>query len=135
MSQDTQTEMQMDIANLYREDTYTDRKLGVIRCMTPVSGDGSRDASRTILYLGRRNHDQMARCRLTLKSRGSLAKRWRLLRFMPSRQSNAPCNKFRRCVGSRPSQLVVAREIFLDSKTGRRAAAAARYNCLKSRLF
>jgi hypothetical protein len=51
MSQES-AEAQMDLASLYREDTYTDRKLGVIRCMTPVTGDGSVDTSRTVLYLG-----------------------------------------------------------------------------------
>ena len=45
-------EMQMDVANLYREDTYTDRKLGVIRCMTPVTPMGEMDATRPVLYLG-----------------------------------------------------------------------------------
>lgn len=52
MSQDSQADSQMDVANLYREDTYTDRKLGVIRCMTPVNGEGGVDASRPVLYLG-----------------------------------------------------------------------------------
>ncbi len=45
-------EMQMDIANLYREDTYTDRKFGMIRCMTPVTATGETDPSRSVLYLG-----------------------------------------------------------------------------------
>jgi len=45
-------EIQMDIASLYREETYTDRKLGVIRCMTPVTGTGETDISRAVLYLG-----------------------------------------------------------------------------------
>lgn len=52
MSQDSPAETQMDVANLYREDTYTDRKLGVIRCMTPVNGEGELDTSRPVLYLG-----------------------------------------------------------------------------------
>lgn len=52
MSQESPAESQMDVANLYREDTYTDRKLGVIRCMTPVNGEGGVDASRPVLYLG-----------------------------------------------------------------------------------
>ncbi len=52
MSQDSPAESQMDVANLYREDTYTDRKLGVIRCMTPVNGEGGVDASRPVLYVG-----------------------------------------------------------------------------------
>lgn len=52
MSQDSQPEMQMDVANMYREDTYTDRKLGVIRCMTPVNGEGAVDTSRAVLFVG-----------------------------------------------------------------------------------
>jgi hypothetical protein len=52
MSQEIPAESQMDIATLYREDTYTDRKLGVIRCMTPVTGTGETDATRPVLYLG-----------------------------------------------------------------------------------
>ncbi len=52
MSQESAAESQMDLANLYREDTYTDRKLGVIRCMTPVTSEGLVDASRAVQYLG-----------------------------------------------------------------------------------
>ena len=52
MSQEPQAESQMDLANLYREDTYTDRKLGVIRCMTPVTSEGLVDSSRAVQYLG-----------------------------------------------------------------------------------
>lgn len=51
MAQST-ADMQMDIASLYREDTYTDRKLGVIRCMTPVTATGETDATRPVLYMG-----------------------------------------------------------------------------------
>ncbi|HVY24635.1 MAG TPA: hypothetical protein VG962_14905 [Steroidobacteraceae bacterium] len=51
MSQ-TAAEMQMDVANLYREETYTDRKLGVIRCMTPVTATGETDTARPVLFLG-----------------------------------------------------------------------------------
>lgn len=52
MSQNTQADMEMDITALYREDTYTDRKLGVIRCMTPVTAAGIQDAARAVLYVG-----------------------------------------------------------------------------------
>ncbi len=45
-------DMQMDAANLYREDSYTDRKLGVIRCMTPVTPNGEADTARPVIYLG-----------------------------------------------------------------------------------
>ena len=42
----------MDAANVYREDVYTDRKIGTIRCLTPVKSDGSPDARRTAIYVG-----------------------------------------------------------------------------------
>jgi hypothetical protein len=42
----------MDPATLYREDVFTDRRVGVIRRLTPVKGDGSDDTSRAVLYSG-----------------------------------------------------------------------------------
>jgi hypothetical protein len=42
----------MDATQIYREDTFTDRKVGTIRRMTPVLADGSDDVSRPLLYLG-----------------------------------------------------------------------------------
>ncbi len=44
--------MKMDAANVYREDVYTDRKVGTIRCLTPVKSDGTPDAGRKPLYVG-----------------------------------------------------------------------------------
>ena len=45
-------ETKMDSANLYREDIFTDRKVGTIRCLHPVKSDGSPDPSRATLYVG-----------------------------------------------------------------------------------
>jgi hypothetical protein len=42
----------MDPASVYREDVYTDRKVGTIRCLTPVKSDGSPDAGRKAFYVG-----------------------------------------------------------------------------------
>lgn len=42
----------MDVASLYKEEVFTDRKVGAIRRLTPVTGDGSTDASRPVLYVG-----------------------------------------------------------------------------------
>ena len=42
----------MDPNNLYKEEMYTDRKMGTIRIMTPVTSDGSIDAVREIVYIG-----------------------------------------------------------------------------------
>jgi hypothetical protein len=46
------TEMTMDASNLYREDTFTDRKVGTIRRLTPVTANGADDTSREIVYSG-----------------------------------------------------------------------------------
>ena len=45
-------EPRMDTQDLYREDTYTDRKVGTIRVMTPVKSDGSPDPARAPTYVG-----------------------------------------------------------------------------------
>jgi hypothetical protein len=42
----------MDAENVYREDVYTDRKVGTIRCLTPVKHDGTPDSARTPLFIG-----------------------------------------------------------------------------------
>ncbi|MFT6758680.1 MAG: hypothetical protein ACJA0M_002576 [Chitinophagales bacterium] len=47
-----QAEMTMDATNLYREDTFTDQKVGTIRRLTPVTANGAEDASREIIYSG-----------------------------------------------------------------------------------
>jgi hypothetical protein len=42
----------MDPANLYREEIYTDRKMGTIRVMIPVTPAGTADAARKTVYIG-----------------------------------------------------------------------------------
>jgi hypothetical protein len=42
----------MDANALYREDTFTDRRIGTIRVLTPVRADGALDPGRKILYAG-----------------------------------------------------------------------------------
>jgi len=42
----------MDPAALYREELYTDRKVGTIRCLLPVKADGTPDTARAPLYIG-----------------------------------------------------------------------------------
>lgn len=42
----------MDVNDLYREDTFSDRKVGTIRVMTPVKSDGSVDPTRESIYVG-----------------------------------------------------------------------------------
>jgi hypothetical protein len=52
MADERNAEPQMDAAALYTEETFTDRKLGAIRRLTPVKSDGSADTARPVLYLG-----------------------------------------------------------------------------------
>jgi hypothetical protein len=42
----------MDLTQVYREDTFTDRKVGTIRRLTPVSADGSADGARPVIFVG-----------------------------------------------------------------------------------
>jgi hypothetical protein len=46
------TELKMDPGALHREDLFTDRKMGTIRVLTPVTADGATDPARPVLYLG-----------------------------------------------------------------------------------
>ena len=50
--EDRTAEPKMDPAALYREELFTDRKVGTIRTLTPVKSDGSNDTSRQVLYVG-----------------------------------------------------------------------------------
>lgn len=56
MEQNTKDEKQisaeMDLASLYREQTITDRKVGIITMLIPVLPDGSDDKSRPVVYSG-----------------------------------------------------------------------------------
>jgi hypothetical protein len=45
-------QMKMDAANLYREETYTDRQLGTLHILTPVDSKGEADGSRDTIYMG-----------------------------------------------------------------------------------
>jgi hypothetical protein len=42
----------MDATQVYREEIFTDRKVGTIRRMTPVTLDGALDATRPVIYVG-----------------------------------------------------------------------------------
>ncbi|MBD3669834.1 MAG: hypothetical protein HUJ29_03600 [Gammaproteobacteria bacterium] len=45
-------QMKMDSSNLYKEETYTDRKMGSLHILTPVDTNGEVDSARDIIYLG-----------------------------------------------------------------------------------
>ena len=46
------SELKVDPAELYLEEIFTDRRVGTIRRMTPVTRDGQRDTARAVLYAG-----------------------------------------------------------------------------------
>jgi len=45
-------EIKLDAADLYREDVFTDRRVGTLRRLTPVDKHGDDDTSRAILFVG-----------------------------------------------------------------------------------
>jgi hypothetical protein len=45
-------DIKMDPASLYREEIYTDRKIGTIRVMVPVTSMGAPDPARKTVYIG-----------------------------------------------------------------------------------
>jgi len=50
--QGADADIAMDGANLYQEETFTDRRVGTIQRLTPVSRSGARDESRPVLFVG-----------------------------------------------------------------------------------
>jgi hypothetical protein len=45
-------DIKMDAASLYREEIYTDRRIGTIRALVPVDTNGTADPAREVLYMG-----------------------------------------------------------------------------------
>jgi hypothetical protein len=45
-------EIKVDPKALYLEEVFTDRRVGTIRRLTPVTKDGVRDTARPVLYAG-----------------------------------------------------------------------------------
>jgi hypothetical protein len=52
MAEPTEADLTMDPTSLYREDVFTDRKLGTIRHLVPVTAAGAPDPSRTGMFIG-----------------------------------------------------------------------------------
>ena len=50
MAESDTPDVQMDAANLYREESYTDLKAGTMRKLVPVKVDGSDDPSREPIF-------------------------------------------------------------------------------------
>jgi hypothetical protein len=51
-SPEASNEIRMDVANLYREDTFTDNAVGTLRRLTPVTAHGETDSTREVQYVG-----------------------------------------------------------------------------------
>jgi hypothetical protein len=45
-------DVKLDPAGLYKEETFTDRRAGTLRRLTPVTLDGATDPSRPVLFSG-----------------------------------------------------------------------------------
>ena len=50
--QQTTADIKVDPKALYLEEVFTDRRVGTIRRLTPVNGEGVRDQARPVLYVG-----------------------------------------------------------------------------------
>lgn len=46
------SDLRLDAVSLYREEVFTDRRVGSIHKLTPVKSDGSDDLSRKVLFEG-----------------------------------------------------------------------------------
>jgi hypothetical protein len=64
------SDVKMDIANLYREEAYTDLKTGGIRKLVPVKLDGTEDTSRDAVFTG---HTQLMSPHGPLPLQGAIA--------------------------------------------------------------
>lgn len=52
MEQTPAQDIHMDVAELCREDTFTDSRIGSIRRLTPVTANGEDDPARPVRYFG-----------------------------------------------------------------------------------
>lgn len=52
MASDDIPEIKLDSDHLYLEESFTDRRAGILRRMTPVKRDGSPDPNRAVLFIG-----------------------------------------------------------------------------------
>ena len=53
--QNNDVDFKIDRSNFYREETFTDLKVGAIKRLTPVKPDGSEDKSRKTIFVGNTN--------------------------------------------------------------------------------
>jgi len=53
--QNNQFDFKVDRSNLYREESFTDLKVGSIKHLIPVKSDGSEDKTRKPIFVGQSN--------------------------------------------------------------------------------
>ncbi|MBD3857539.1 MAG: hypothetical protein IFK92_13655 [Acidobacteria bacterium] len=46
------SEIKLDITNLYKEEVFTDLRVGSLKQLTPVTKEGDRDLGRPIIFIG-----------------------------------------------------------------------------------
>ena len=46
------SEIRLDDTNLYKEEVYTDLRVGSLKQLTPMTKDGDRDLARPMVYVG-----------------------------------------------------------------------------------
>jgi hypothetical protein len=46
------SEIKLDAKSLYREEVFTDLRVGTLKQLTPVTSDGNRDMGRPMAYVG-----------------------------------------------------------------------------------
>jgi hypothetical protein len=46
------SEIKLDESNLYKEEVFTDLRVGSLKQLTPVTKDGERDLARPMVFVG-----------------------------------------------------------------------------------
>ena len=95
-------DIKMDATSLYREEIYTDRRIGTIRAMVPVTAKGDTDPARETLYIGEAQiMTQMGPLPVTFEIEADLAGQLRspVTQRRRRRRSNAPSTNCRSCAG------------------------------------
>jgi len=140
MSEERGREPSMDGNSLYQEETITDRKVGMLRRMTPIKNDGARDLGRPVLYVGQAeimtNMGPMP-ISFEIEAASLDAAVRRLRRGWPPRRSSEPCNKFKRCAVSRRPNWSYRRAAWVACPDWAvrvdRVRVAARFRCPEER--
>ncbi len=52
MSNEQLPEIKLDTENLYKEDVFTDNKVGTLRRMSPITAEGEVDTNRSVMFIG-----------------------------------------------------------------------------------